>query len=121
MIELTDTNASGIAAELVRARTRAGSPVMGMVLTLVIVVDEDQAPAAMEAAQAASHEHPARVLGVIASSSAAGVGRRLARSRSTGTGTKPASLTSAAIAGCVIAETTTSAPSGQSDAVSSRS
>ena len=65
MIELTDTNASGIAAELVRARTRAGSPVMGMVLTLVIVVDEDQAPAAMEAAQAASHEHPARVLGVI--------------------------------------------------------
>jgi len=38
---------------------------MGMVLTLVIVVDEDQAPAAMEAAQAASHEHPARVLGVI--------------------------------------------------------
>ena len=65
MIELTDTNASGIAAELVRARTRAGSPVMGMVLTLVIVVDEDEAPAAMEAAQAASHEHPARVLGVI--------------------------------------------------------
>jgi len=65
MIELTDTNASGIAAELVRARTRAGSPVMGMVLTLVIVVDEDEAPAAMDAAQAASHEHPARVLGVI--------------------------------------------------------
>jgi glucose-6-phosphate dehydrogenase assembly protein OpcA len=65
MIELTDTNASGIAAELIRSRTRAGSPVMGMVLTLVIVVTEDQAPAAMEAAQAASHEHPARVIGVI--------------------------------------------------------
>jgi glucose-6-phosphate dehydrogenase assembly protein OpcA len=65
MMELTDTTSSGIAAELVRARTRAGSPVMGMVLTLVIVVDEDEAPAAMEAAQAASHEHPARVLGVI--------------------------------------------------------
>ncbi len=64
-MELTDTTSSGIAAELVRARTRAGSPVMGMVLTLVIVVDEDEAPAAMEAAQAASHEHPARVLGVI--------------------------------------------------------
>ncbi|MET1060476.1 MAG: glucose-6-phosphate dehydrogenase assembly protein OpcA [Nocardioides sp.] len=65
MIELTETNSSGIAAALVQARTRAGSPVMGMVLTLVIVVDEDQAPAAMDAAQAASHEHPARVLGVI--------------------------------------------------------
>ena len=65
MIELVDTNASGIAAEFLRARTRAGSPAMGMVMTLVIVVNEDQAEHAMSAAQAASHEHPARVLGVI--------------------------------------------------------
>ena len=65
MIELVDTNASGIAAEFLRARTRAGSPAMGMVMTLVIVVNEDQAEHAMAAAQAASHEHPARVLGVI--------------------------------------------------------
>ena len=65
MIELLDTTSSGIAAALVQARTRAGSPVMGMVLTLVIVVDEDEAESAMEAAREASHEHPARVLGVI--------------------------------------------------------
>ncbi|HYF74530.1 MAG TPA: glucose-6-phosphate dehydrogenase assembly protein OpcA [Nocardioides sp.] len=65
MIELVETNASGIAAEFVRARTRAGSPAMGMVMTLVIVVNEDQADDAMAAAQAASREHPARVLGVI--------------------------------------------------------
>ncbi|WP_217702490.1 glucose-6-phosphate dehydrogenase assembly protein OpcA [Nocardioides guangzhouensis] len=65
MIELLDTTAAGIAAALVKARTSAGSPVMGMVLTLVIVVDEDEAEAAMDAAKAASHEHPARVLGVI--------------------------------------------------------
>ncbi len=65
MIELVDTNASAIAAEFVRARTRAGSPAMGMVMTLIIVVNEDQADDAMAAAQAASHEHPARVLGVI--------------------------------------------------------
>ena len=65
MIELTDTNSSGIAAEFVRARTRAGSPAMGMVMTLIIVVDEGQAESAMLAARAASHEHPARVLGVI--------------------------------------------------------
>jgi glucose-6-phosphate dehydrogenase assembly protein OpcA len=38
---------------------------MGMVMTLVIVVDEEDAPAAMDAAREASHEHPARVLGVI--------------------------------------------------------
>jgi glucose-6-phosphate dehydrogenase assembly protein OpcA len=38
---------------------------MGMVMTLVIVVDEDGAPDAMRVARRASHEHPARVLGVI--------------------------------------------------------
>ena len=38
---------------------------MGMVMTLVVVVDEDAAVDAMEAARAASQEHPARVLGVI--------------------------------------------------------
>ena len=65
MIELTDTNSSAIAAEFVRARTRAGSPAMGMVMTLIIVVPEDQAEAAMKDAQVASHEHPARVLGVV--------------------------------------------------------
>jgi glucose-6-phosphate dehydrogenase assembly protein OpcA len=65
VIELLETNAAGIAAEFVAARLRAGSPAMGMVMTLVIVVDEDGAPDAMRAARRASHEHPARVLGVI--------------------------------------------------------
>jgi glucose-6-phosphate dehydrogenase assembly protein OpcA len=65
MIELTDTNSAGIAAEFLRARKRAGSPAMGMVMTLVIVVDEDKAHDAMDAAREASKEHPARVLGVI--------------------------------------------------------
>ena len=65
MIELIDTNASGIAAEFVASRLRSGSPAMSMVMTLVIVVDEDAAPDAMRVARQASHEHPARVLGVI--------------------------------------------------------
>jgi glucose-6-phosphate dehydrogenase assembly protein OpcA len=65
MIELLDTNSSQIAAEFLRARTKAGSPAMGMVMTLVIVVDEADAEDAMRAARSASHEHPARVLGVI--------------------------------------------------------
>jgi glucose-6-phosphate dehydrogenase assembly protein OpcA len=65
MIELTETNSAAIAAEFVRARIKAGSPAMGMVMTLIIVVDEDAAPDAMEAARMASREHPARVLGVI--------------------------------------------------------
>jgi glucose-6-phosphate dehydrogenase assembly protein OpcA len=65
MTELLDTSSSVIAAEFVRARIRAGSPAMGMVMTLIIVVDEEDAEAAMESARRASHEHPARVLGVI--------------------------------------------------------
>jgi glucose-6-phosphate dehydrogenase assembly protein OpcA len=65
VIELIDTNAAGIAAEFVASRLRAGSPAMSMVMTLVVVVDEDGAPDAMAAARQASHEHPARVLGVI--------------------------------------------------------
>ena len=65
MIELTDTTSSAIAAEIVRARTRAGSPMMGMVMTLVVVVDEEHCEEAMTAARRATHEHPARVLGVV--------------------------------------------------------
>lgn len=65
MIELVDTSSSEIAAEFLRARRRAGSPAMGMVMTLVFVVDEDSADEVMETARSASREHPARVLGVI--------------------------------------------------------
>ena len=65
MIELTDTNSSAIAAEFVQARIRAGSPAMGMVMTLIIVAPEDDAAEAMLAAKRASREHPSRVLGVI--------------------------------------------------------
>ena len=65
MIELIDTSASEIAAEFIRARRRAGSPAMGMVMTLVIVADDGDADKAMEAARSASREHPARILGVV--------------------------------------------------------
>jgi len=64
MIALSDTNSAGIAAEFLKARTRAGSPAMGMVLTMVIVAEQKDADVAMEMAREASHEHPARVLGV---------------------------------------------------------
>lgn len=62
---LTATNSATIAAEFVRARTHAGSPAMGMVMTLVVVIDEKDIDAALEAARLASHEHPARVLAVV--------------------------------------------------------
>ena len=65
MIELNDTNSSAIAAEFVRARRRAGSPAMGMVMTLIFVVEEELAEEAMATARMASREHPARVLGIL--------------------------------------------------------
>jgi glucose-6-phosphate dehydrogenase assembly protein OpcA len=65
MIELLDTNASRIAAAFVEQRTRHGSPAQGMVMTMVIVVDEEGAPDALASARNASHEHPARVIGLI--------------------------------------------------------
>jgi glucose-6-phosphate dehydrogenase assembly protein OpcA len=65
MIELTDTNAAAIASEFVRARRKAGSPAMGMVMTMVVVVPEDDAEGALAAAREASREHPSRRLGII--------------------------------------------------------
>lgn len=65
MSQLVDTNASQIAAEFVRERRRAGSPTMGMVMTLVIVMTEEDAEESLRAARLASHEHPGRVLAVI--------------------------------------------------------
>lgn len=65
MSTLKDTNSAKIAAEFVRSRKAAGSPAMGMVMTLIIVVPEDAAHDAMQAAREAATEHPARVLGVI--------------------------------------------------------
>jgi glucose-6-phosphate dehydrogenase assembly protein OpcA len=65
VITLEDTDASAIASALIRARRSAGSPAMGMVMTLVIVVPEEEADDALEAARSASREHPARLLGVV--------------------------------------------------------
>lgn len=65
MIELIDTDAAAIATAFIKERRRSGSPAMGMVMTLVVVVDEDEAPTALDAARTATREHPARVLAVI--------------------------------------------------------
>ena len=65
MIELTATDSAAIAAEFVRARRRAGSPAMGMIMTVVVVADDEDADMAMRVARSASREHPARILGVV--------------------------------------------------------
>ncbi|WP_338483141.1 glucose-6-phosphate dehydrogenase assembly protein OpcA [Streptomyces sp. SCSIO 75703] len=64
-IDLTDTTASEVNKALMRGRRASGTPAVGMVLTLVIVTDEENAYDSIKAAEEASHEHPARTLVVI--------------------------------------------------------
>ena len=69
MSVLENTDASGIAAALLDARRSAGSPAMGMVMTMVLFVPEGDAEEALAAAREAAREHPSRRLGVILGSS----------------------------------------------------
>ncbi|MFF0000221.1 glucose-6-phosphate dehydrogenase assembly protein OpcA [Streptomyces avermitilis] len=64
-IDLTDTTASKINKGLVQARRAIGTPAVGMVLTLVIVTDEENAYDALKAANDASRAHPSRTLVVV--------------------------------------------------------
>ncbi|MFE5142246.1 glucose-6-phosphate dehydrogenase assembly protein OpcA [Streptomyces fagopyri] len=64
-IDLTDSTASKINKALVQGRRAIGTPAIGMVLTLVIVTDEENAYDALKAANEASREHPSRTLVVI--------------------------------------------------------
>ena len=64
-IVLEDTDSGGIASAFLEARRDAGSPAMGMVMTLIIVVPDEDAEDALAAARAAAREHPSRLLGVV--------------------------------------------------------
>ncbi|MET8581750.1 glucose-6-phosphate dehydrogenase assembly protein OpcA [Streptomyces collinus] len=64
-IDLTGTTAGAINKALVKGRRAIGTPAVGMVLTLVIVTDEENAYDALKAANDASREHPSRTLVVI--------------------------------------------------------
>ncbi|MFI0978952.1 glucose-6-phosphate dehydrogenase assembly protein OpcA [Streptomyces sp. NPDC021093] len=64
-IDLTDTTSSKINKALVKGRRAIGTPAVGMVLTLVIVTDEENAYDALKAANEASREHPSRTLVVV--------------------------------------------------------
>ncbi|WP_371659136.1 glucose-6-phosphate dehydrogenase assembly protein OpcA [Streptomyces sp. NBC_00280] len=64
-IDLTDTTASKVNKALVQGRRAIGTPAVGMVLTLVIVTDEENAYDALKAANDASREHPSRTLVVV--------------------------------------------------------
>ena len=71
-----------ISSALLRARRSAGSPAMGMVLTLLVVCEEKEYESALKAAMEAGREHPSRILLVVtASGRTASPGRRAADRR----------------------------------------
>lgn len=72
MISLTDTTSSKIAAAFLKERKAAGSPAMGMVMTLVVITDEEHSAESLKAARTAAQEHPARVLAVLIGSGRGG-------------------------------------------------
>jgi glucose-6-phosphate dehydrogenase assembly protein OpcA len=65
IIDLTDTTSGKIAATLVAARHKSGTPTTGAVLTLVVSTEERHHYDAMKAASRAAREHPARIIIVI--------------------------------------------------------
>ncbi|HKO32816.1 MAG TPA: glucose-6-phosphate dehydrogenase assembly protein OpcA [Candidatus Limnocylindria bacterium] len=65
IITLTDTTTAHISSALLRARRSAGSPAMGMVLTLLVVCQEKEYESALKAAMESGREHPARILLVV--------------------------------------------------------
>ncbi len=65
MIRLDDTSGSAVAAAIAAERRRLGSPTTGMVLTLLILSDEDNASDATNAAVEAARQHPMRIITLI--------------------------------------------------------
>lgn len=62
IVELPDTTVSQISKSLVQMREQGGAVALGSVLTLIIQTDSDGAESAIEAANAASREHPSRII-----------------------------------------------------------
>lgn len=73
IIDLAQTTAAAVADRLVRLRDEGGAVALGRVLTLVVEARPGDVEPAIEAATAASHEHPCRVV-VVDRSSTAGPG-----------------------------------------------
>jgi glucose-6-phosphate dehydrogenase assembly protein OpcA len=64
-IELHDTKSSAVLTALTQTRHASGTASLGMVLTLVVDVEEAEHHDALHAASAAAREHPCRIVTVI--------------------------------------------------------
>jgi glucose-6-phosphate dehydrogenase assembly protein OpcA len=65
MIRLEDTSGGAVAAAIAKERHRLGSPATGMVLTMLILANEDAQSDATAAAVSAAREHPMRIVTLI--------------------------------------------------------
>ncbi|QDO90374.1 OpcA protein [Ornithinimicrobium ciconiae] len=65
IVDLPSTTTTEIAKRLVALRHSVGAMAMGRVLTLLLVTDEEEADAALEIANDATRQHPARILAVV--------------------------------------------------------
>jgi glucose-6-phosphate dehydrogenase assembly protein OpcA len=65
IVDLPGTTTAAVNKYLVKLRHDMGAMTLGRVLTLVIVVDEVEADAAVESANDASRQHPCRIIAVI--------------------------------------------------------
>ncbi|MDD2857646.1 MAG: glucose-6-phosphate dehydrogenase assembly protein OpcA [Candidatus Nanopelagicales bacterium] len=65
MIRLEQTSGGAVAAAINAERHRLGSPTTGMVLTLLIIADEDTQSDATGAAAAVARQHPMRIITLI--------------------------------------------------------
>lgn len=65
IVDLPNASTAHVAQRLIEIRGDVGAMALSRVLTLVVVVPEDDAEAALAVANAASHQHPARIVCVI--------------------------------------------------------
>lgn len=65
IVDLPSTTTADIARRLIRLRADTGSMALSRVLTLVVVVDESEADAAIDTANDASRQHPCRIIVVV--------------------------------------------------------
>jgi glucose-6-phosphate dehydrogenase assembly protein OpcA len=65
IVDLPSTTTADVAKRLVRLRADTGSMALSRVLTLLVVVDDVDADAAIEVANAASRQHPCRIIVVV--------------------------------------------------------
>lgn len=65
ILDLPKTTTSKISKALVTLREQGGAVALGRVLTIIIETNEDEAEEAISAANAASREHPCRIIAII--------------------------------------------------------